>query len=130
MYSKQQIQTGERAHRQGGMVAAFTAKLPWVRDPGVPAGEVADGSYTCVCGAVTGGQPFSGPEWTCAGCGRVWDGRGWAVSGPAADWAITEADGSVADRFTTEREAGETLAQGGYPPGCSVERVPDPEATS
>jgi hypothetical protein len=57
-------------------VTAFMAKLAWVRDPGVPAGQAATGSYRCPCGTTTCGQPFGGPDWTCT-CGTTYDGRGW-----------------------------------------------------
>lgn len=43
-----------------------------------------------------------------------------------ADWTITEADGSVCDRFFSESEAQAALDEGGYPEGCGVEYVPDP----
>lgn len=64
------------------MVQAMTAKIAWVRDPAAPAGVAAQGSFRCVCGTVTGGQDFPGPGFTCRGCGRGWDGRGWALHGP------------------------------------------------
>lgn len=59
-----------------------TVKVAWVRDPGVPAGQPAPGRFTCVCRTVSGLVPFAGPDVTCTGCGRVWDGRGWLISGP------------------------------------------------
>jgi hypothetical protein len=60
-------------------VSTQMIKLAWVRDPSVPAGQPANGSYRCPCGTVTGDQPFGGPVWVCAGCGRGYDGRGWLI---------------------------------------------------
>jgi len=68
-------------------------KLAWVRDPNVPQGQPALGTFTCPCGGVIGPVPFGGvaeslgmaaprgPEvHSCPGCGNGYDGRGWLVT--------------------------------------------------
>lgn len=57
-------------------------KASWRRDPAVPAGQPAAGTFTCTCGTVSPPLPFGGPDWTCATCGRSWDGRGWLLTVP------------------------------------------------
>jgi hypothetical protein len=42
------------------------------------------------------------------------------------DWAICEADDSVANRFATKEEAERYLASGACPEGCTVQYVEDP----
>jgi hypothetical protein len=61
-------------------VTTKTTKLAWKRDQDVPAGQPALGRFDCVCGARIEGVEFAGPDSTCGGCGRTWDGRGWLVS--------------------------------------------------
>ena len=54
-------------------------KLAWIRDPSVPAGRPALGSFGCVCGNTISGVEFgSADDHECV-CGRVWDGHGWLV---------------------------------------------------
>jgi hypothetical protein len=62
-------------------IRVFTemTKVAWVRDPSAPAGQPADGTFTCPCGTATGPRPFAGPQWACAGCTRRYDGRGWLL---------------------------------------------------
>jgi hypothetical protein len=67
-------------------------KLAWVRDPAVPQGQPAEGTFTCPCGGVIGPVPFAGvaavlgmaayPAGSnpCPLCGKVYDSRGWLVS--------------------------------------------------
>ena len=67
-------------------------KLAWIRDPDVPQGQPALGTFTCPCGEKIGPVPFAGVGavlgmepvtndtiYTCS-CGLSWDGRGWLVS--------------------------------------------------
>lgn len=72
-----------RGREARAAVESGTVKISWRRDPAAPAGRPAPGTYTCTCGTASGPQPFGGPEWACAGCGRTWDGRGWLVAEPA-----------------------------------------------
>ena len=54
-------------------------KLAWIRDPSVPQGQAALGTFSCPCGTTITDVEFGGPARTCT-CGRTWDGRGWLVS--------------------------------------------------
>jgi hypothetical protein len=91
-------------------VSFIKAKLAWVRNPGVPPGQPAPGSYTCPCGTVTGGQPFGGPAWECVGCGRRYDGRGWLVSSRPAGTRATCSDCLLGASWITD----ETHPAGGF----------------
>ena len=63
-------------------VTTQTTKIAWRRDPSVPAGQPATGTFNCPCGGKIEGVSFGdGSEHTCQ-CGRVWDSRGWLVSEP------------------------------------------------
>lgn len=64
-------------------VTTQTTKLAWKRNQDVPAGQPAPGRFDCVCGSTIKDVEFGGPDSTCEGCGRVWDGRGWLVSSPS-----------------------------------------------
>jgi hypothetical protein len=57
-----------------------TVKVSWRRTPAVPAGQPATGTFTCACGTASPALPFGGSDWTCATCGRSWDGRGWLLT--------------------------------------------------
>jgi len=62
-------------------VTTSTAKVAWRRDPDVPAGQPALGSFACPCGATVGGVAFGdGGTYPCA-CGRTFDSRGWIIGG-------------------------------------------------
>jgi hypothetical protein len=74
-------------------VTTSTTKLAWRRDPSVPQGQAAMGTFTCPCGGVIGPVPFGGvaeslgmsaprgPQvHACPGCGKGYDGRGWLVT--------------------------------------------------
>lgn len=64
-------------------VSTATTKVAWRRDPDVPPGQPALGHFPCPCGAKVDGVAFGdGNEYPC-GCGRVYDSRGWIVSGAA-----------------------------------------------
>jgi hypothetical protein len=60
-------------------VTTKTTKLAWIHDG--PAGVASLGHFNCPCGNVIHGVIYAGPEVTCSQCGRVWNGRGWLVSG-------------------------------------------------
>ena len=65
---------------QGDSAMSITCtKLAWIRDPNVPAGQPALGSFSCVCGNTISGVSFGSAETHQCTCGRVWDGHGWAV---------------------------------------------------
>lgn len=59
----------------------ITTKLAWIHDG--PPGVASLGHFNCVCGNVISDVEFAGADDNpCGQCGRVWDGRGWLVSGP------------------------------------------------
>jgi hypothetical protein len=61
-------------------VTTGTTKIAWVRDPSVPAGQPAFGSFRCPCGNTIKDVEFGGENNECVVCHRVWDGRGWLVT--------------------------------------------------
>ena len=62
-------------------VTTRTTKLAWIRDPDVPAGQPALGRFNCPCGTKIEGVSFGAPrDHQCAGCGNVYDARGWLMS--------------------------------------------------
>jgi len=67
----------------GYSVTCKTTKIAWRRDPSVPAGQPALGSFRCVCGNTITGVSFGSEQDNLCQCGRVWDGRGWLVSEPS-----------------------------------------------
>jgi len=66
----------------GYSVTCKTTKIAWRRDPSVPAGQPALGSFNCPCGHTITGVSFGSEQDNPCQCGRVWDGRGWLVSEP------------------------------------------------
>jgi len=69
----------------GYSVTCKTTKIAWRRDPSVPAGQPALGSFNCPCGNTITGVSFGSEEDNPCQCGRVWDGHGWLVSEPAGN---------------------------------------------
>jgi hypothetical protein len=53
-------------------------KVAWIRDPDVPPGQAAEGSFTCPCGGRVEGVSFGQPGIVhCPRCGQGFDGHGW-----------------------------------------------------
>lgn len=73
--------TSTKLHTAANTVAIEVKKLAWHRDPSVPQGQRANGSYDCTCGAIIEDVPFGGEQvHTCPGCGATYDGQGWVLS--------------------------------------------------
>lgn len=63
-----------------GSVTTGITKVAWRRDPAVPPGQPALGTFNCPCGEVIEGVSYASSETYTGGCGRTWDSRGWLVT--------------------------------------------------
>lgn len=61
-------------------VTTGITKVAWRRDPAVPPGQPALGTFNCPCGEVIAGVSYASGATYTGGCGRTWDSRGWLVT--------------------------------------------------